>query len=93
MLRYWLTLKEIWDWFWLYRHGKIKYTVYLEDDTYHAVATNGGITVFRCYGSTPQKAMEIANFKLKQAIEKYGNEKDIEYIGDGIVVCIHKNKL
>lgn len=56
----------MWDWFWYYRKGKIKYNVYDFGDTYMATASNGKITVLNCYGSTEKSAKEMALFKLKQ---------------------------
>ncbi|HJV16656.1 MAG TPA: hypothetical protein VJ546_04605 [Bacillales bacterium] len=41
-----------WDWFWYYRHGKIKYQIWDNGDHYHVDASDGKITVCNCYGST-----------------------------------------
>lgn len=89
-LNWWVQLNLYYDWFFYFRRGKVRYTVWNEGDAYHAVASNGNITVFNCYGSTLEQAKDIANFRLKQAMIKFENETDIEFIGDGIVVYIRK---
>jgi hypothetical protein len=66
ILPFWLT--QIWDQFWYYRRGKIKFHIFKVGDTYHAIASNGIITVVNCYGSTPLAAKEMALFKLKKAM-------------------------
>jgi hypothetical protein len=45
-------------------------------NTYHAIASNGKITVWNCYGSTREAAKEMAAFKLKLALkEEEENER------------------
>ncbi|WP_066317025.1 hypothetical protein [Bacillus sp. FJAT-29814] len=63
-------INESWNWFWYYRRGKIKYRVLEFGSTFNASASNGIITVYNCYGGTPEQAKEMAAFKLKKALER-----------------------
>jgi hypothetical protein len=65
-------LNDLWDWFWYYRRGKIKYKVWDYVYEYKAISSNGKIVVWNCYGSTPEKAKEMAQFKLNKAIVELG---------------------
>lgn len=65
--------EKLWDWFWWYRKGKIKYRVWDFGDTYNAMASNGVHTVFNCYGSTPKEAKEMALYRLNQTLKKEHN--------------------
>ena len=38
-------------------------------DTYMAIATDGNLSVCNCYGSTPEIAKEIAQYKMRRAYE------------------------
>lgn len=68
-MRAWINVA--WDWFWYYRRGKVKYRVWNFGGTYQACASNGKMAVWNCYGSTPEKAKEMAEFRLKQAIAEF----------------------
>lgn len=70
------SIKEFWDWFWYYRHGKVKYYVLDFGDTYYVSASNGKVASHNNYGSTPEMAKEIALFKLNIGVEKYNNDTD-----------------
>lgn len=63
-------LSSFWDWFWYFRLGKIKYRVTYLGDTYRASASNGKTTIWNCYGSTPEKAKEMAHFHLKKVLSE-----------------------
>lgn len=65
--------EELWDWFWWYRKGKIKYRVWNFGDSYSTMATDGIVSVWNCYGSTPKDAKEMALYKLKQIPNKEYN--------------------
>lgn len=65
--------EKVWDWFWSYRKGKIKYRVWDFGDSYNAMASNGINTVFICYGSTPKDAKEMALYRLNQNLIKIPN--------------------
>lgn len=67
------SFEKLWDWFWWYRKGKVKYRVWDFGDSYCAMASNGVHTVFNCYGSTPKEAKEMALFKLNQSKDKVHN--------------------
>ncbi|WP_284037477.1 hypothetical protein [Neobacillus sp. 114] len=69
-----LWIRDFWDWFWYYRRGKIKFTVYGYEGNYEASAGNGKTFVWHCYGNTPEAAKEMALFKLKQALEEMQKE-------------------
>jgi hypothetical protein len=63
-------INESWSWFWYYLRGKTKYVVHDYGSTFNASASNGKITVYNCYGGTPEQAKEMAAFKLKKALER-----------------------
>lgn len=65
---------DIWDWFWYYRRGKIKYWVTDFGDTFSCLASNGKLTVYNCYGSTPEHAKEMALYKLNSAMNRDDND-------------------
>lgn len=65
--------EKLWDWFWWYRKGKIKYRVWDYGDSYNAMASNGKVWVWNCYGSTPKEAKEMALFRLNQRLKKEPN--------------------
>ncbi|MED4206608.1 hypothetical protein [Neobacillus mesonae] len=65
-----IWLKDLWNWFWYYRRGEIKYHVSYFGNTFGAMATNGKVAVFNCYGSTPETAKEMALFNLNKAIKE-----------------------
>jgi hypothetical protein len=58
----WLT--RFWHWFWYYRRGKIRYKVFDCRDSYMAMVTDGKTAVWNCYGSTPEKAKEMAHYRM-----------------------------
>ncbi|MBY0099445.1 hypothetical protein [Mesobacillus maritimus] len=68
MLNDWLYI--LWDWFWYFRRGKVKYRVLDLGDSYEANASDGNIAVWNCYGSTPEAAKEMAEFQLRRAYEE-----------------------
>jgi hypothetical protein len=72
-----------WDWFWYYRHGKVKYQIWDNGDHYHVDASDGKITVCNCYGSTREAAKEMALFRLKQAQNSVPKEKELVLKGEG----------
>ncbi|MEH7749241.1 hypothetical protein V7659_30185 [Neobacillus drentensis] len=57
-------LSGLWDWFWYFRKGKIRYHVFDFGDTYNAMASDGKTAVWNCYGSTPEAAKELALYRL-----------------------------
>ncbi|MEH7503303.1 hypothetical protein V7152_15040 [Neobacillus drentensis] len=61
---------SFWDWFWFYRRGKIRYRVWDLGFECRASASNGKFTVWNCYGSTPDQAIEVAKFRMKKALEE-----------------------
>ncbi|WP_156431213.1 hypothetical protein [Bacillus sp. FJAT-29814] len=63
-------LWNFWYWFWYFRKGKVAFHVVDYGDIYHAIASNGKVTVCNCYGSTRDSAIEMAAFKLKKALEE-----------------------
>ncbi|QIZ08476.1 hypothetical protein HFZ78_18640 [Priestia megaterium] len=67
-------LSGLWDWFWYFHQGKIKYKVFDHGDTYKVMATDGRTAVWNCYGSTPEAAKEMALFKLKLALNEESKE-------------------
>lgn len=80
----WL-IKEIWNWLW-FRHGKVRYRIWIDDDRYIAFASNGDITVYN-YGSTPELAKEAALFKIQQALnEQKEKERKLTTQGNGFVL-------
>jgi hypothetical protein len=67
----WWRIVDTWDCLWYYSRGKVKTRVfYFGDDTYSAFASNGFISIWNCYGSTPEAAKEMALLQLKLEIEK-----------------------
>lgn len=75
----WL-IKKIRNWIW-YRHGKVRYRIWLDEDRYIISATNGEITVHDCYGGTHETAKNLALFKLHQALSD--KEKKQKWITKG----------
>ncbi|CAH2714784.1 hypothetical protein BACCIP111895_01960 [Neobacillus rhizosphaerae] len=63
-------LSRFWDWFWYFRRGKIRYHVFDFGDTYNAMASDGKVAVFHCYGSTPEAAKEMAFYRMRRVYEK-----------------------
>jgi len=61
------NIRRYWDWFWYFRQGKIRYRVYDYGDSYCANASDGKVSVFNCYGNTPQGAKEVALYRISQA--------------------------
>jgi hypothetical protein len=59
-----------WDWFWYYRRGKIRYRVWDLGYECKAMASDGKVSVWKCYGSTKEAAKEMALFRLNQALTK-----------------------
>ena len=78
--------KEIWDRFWYYRKGNIRYNVWDYGDTYNASASNGQLTVYNYYGSTPEAAKEMALFKLQTALNREPKERELVFKGDGFAL-------
>ncbi|WP_028392710.1 hypothetical protein [Bacillus cihuensis] len=64
-----------WNWFWYYRRGKIKFTVYDFGDHYNVSASNGKLSVHQCFGSTPEQAKEMAIWRLKTFDDRNKNRK------------------
>ena len=64
-------IRELWDWFWYFRLGKIRYRVFDFGDTYNAMAmaSEGKMSVWNCYGNTPENAKEMALYRLRRAYE------------------------
>jgi hypothetical protein len=60
---------KYWNWFLYFRQGRIKYKVWAEGDIFCACASDGKLSVWNCYGTTPEAAKEMAKYKLK----KYSN--------------------
>lgn len=63
-------LSQIWDWFWIYRQGKIKLRVLKIGDSYEAMASDGTTAVWHCFGGTPEAAKEMAHYRLRHAYEE-----------------------
>jgi len=63
-------LNAFWDWFWYFRRGKIRYRVWEQGDTCKAMASNGKLAVWNCYGSTPEQAKAMAAYRLEKAIDE-----------------------
>jgi hypothetical protein len=74
---------DIWDWFWYYRRGKVRYHVFDFGNTYNVFASNGKLSVSNCYGSTPEAAKEMALYRLKEALAEEPKEKALVLKGDG----------
>ncbi|PLS01947.1 hypothetical protein [Neobacillus cucumis] len=68
-------IREAWDWFLYYRRGKVKIKVYKYGNTYRAWSSSGKVTVWNCYGSTPEQARKMAEFRMKQALEEIDFKK------------------
>jgi hypothetical protein len=66
-LFWWVS--AFWDWFWYFRKGKIKYRILNFGNTYCASAHNGKVSVWNCYGSTREQAIEIAKYKMRVALQ------------------------
>jgi phage-related protein len=64
-------LRQLWDWLWIYRRGKIKIRVFKFGDSYEVMASDGTTSVWNCFGSTPEVAKEIARFRLKQTVKEH----------------------
>lgn len=73
--------KKVWNWFW-FRHGKIRYRIWIDEDRYIASASNGYVTAYN-YGSTPETAKEAALFKLQQALNPEKKERKFITKGNG----------
>ncbi len=58
---------HFWDWFWYYRRGKIKFTVYDFGDYYNVSASNGRLIVYNAYGSTIEEAKKMALWRLRNS--------------------------
>lgn len=65
-----IWLKDLWNWFWYFSRGNIKYHINDHGETFNAMATNGKVAVFNCFGSTPEAAKEMALFKLNKAMKQ-----------------------
>jgi hypothetical protein len=72
-----------WDWFWYYRHGKVKHRVWDHGDYFIAEVSDGTITVCNCYGSTREAAKDMALFRLKQAHNEEPKEQELVLKGEG----------
>jgi hypothetical protein len=83
-------IRDIWDCFWYYRHGKVRFHVFDLGDSYNAFASNGNVAVWNCYGSTPEQAKEMAMYRLKQAMEKEPKEQDLVVENDHIAIYREK---
>jgi hypothetical protein len=81
ILPWWIS--EPWDWFWYYRHGKIKYQVWDFGDTYNASAHTGKVSVWNCYGGTPEAAKEMALYRLKEALNIEPKDRELVSQGEG----------
>jgi hypothetical protein len=81
---------DLCDWLWYYRRGKIKYRVFSVGNSYNAFASNGNLTVWNCYGSTPEQAKEMARFKMKELSNRTDIEKEIVVKGDGYALYREK---
>jgi hypothetical protein len=64
------------DWFWYYRRGKIKYRVFNIGDSYCASAHSRKISVWNCYGSTSEQALEVANYRMRVALEEINTKNN-----------------
>lgn len=60
-------LSLFWDWFCIYRRGKVKIRVLKYGDSYEAMASDGIKSVWHCHGSTPEASKEMALYRLRQA--------------------------
>jgi hypothetical protein len=83
-------INEAWNWFWYYRRGKVRYHVWNSGDTFNASAHNGKVSVFNCYGSTPEAAKEMALYRLKEALAEEPKEKVLVLKGDGYMLFQNK---
>ncbi|MCM3671069.1 hypothetical protein M3181_19090 [Mesobacillus maritimus] len=72
----WLNI--FWGWFWYFRRGKVRYRVFYFGDTYMACASNGKVSVWSCYGNTPEAAKEMAQFQLRRAYEENDKHMNME---------------
>lgn len=76
-------IKHFWNWLIYYRRGKIKYYVYDYVDTFKCMATNGKVAVCNCYGSTPEKAKEMALYRLNKALNEEPVDLELVLEGNG----------
>ena len=86
-------LNAFWDWFWYFRSGKVRYRVWDYGDSYNAMASNGQMTVYNCYGSTPEQAKEMAKFRLKEALNREEKELELVHKGNGFALYKDKNDM
>jgi hypothetical protein len=77
---------DLWDYLRYYRRGKIKFRVFDIGNKYNASASNGNLTVWNNYGSTPAQTKEMALFKLKSGINRVEKEKELVVKGDGFAL-------
>ncbi|MEH7086698.1 hypothetical protein V7139_28815 [Neobacillus drentensis] len=85
-----LRLYAFWDWFWYHRRGKIKYRVWGFGIEFRAYASNGNLTIWNCYGSTPEAAKEMALFRFKLALSEDPKEQELIHRGDGFALFREK---
>lgn len=88
ILPWWMN--EAWDWFWYYRRGKVKFNVWDYGDTYNASAHTRKISVWNCYGGTPDAAKEMALYRLNRAINREPKEKELIHEWDGFALYREK---
>ena len=69
IIRDWL--QTFWDWFWYFRRGKIRYRIFCDGETYIAMASDGKISVWNCYGTTALAAKEMAQSQLRAKKEEF----------------------
>lgn len=68
-------VKKVWNWFW-YRHGKVRYRIWVDEDRYIVSARNGSRTVYNCYGSTLEIAkMEAFSMLVQEPIMEKSKRK------------------
>jgi hypothetical protein len=70
------------------RKDRVKVKILDYGDHFMAMASTKGCTVWNCFGTTPERAKEMALFRLKKALNKVEKEKELVIKGEHYAIYL-----